>query len=475
MRNFNTITKSYPVKRDAKERIGDFSPIYRNFDEAEAKAQASRCIQCPIDILRGLKSEFSFCRTGCPLNNNITRWLKSTYEGHVEEAFALSNEHSPFPEILGRVCPKKGLCESACTLEKSEHHAVSIGNIEIFLNEKAFSEGAVPTYGETQNRKFKVAIVGSGPAGMSCATFLLRAGIGVEIFEKEDRLGGLLTYGIPNFKLDKDIIARRVQWMVDAGLGVHVNTKVGKDISMKELKEKFDCIFLGMGAPRGRSAGLENEHANGVYQVMEVLTQTQKNLFNHKTHNPMLEGKDVVVIGGGDSAMDATRTAIRSQAKSVTCIYRRDEASMPGSPAEVQNAKEEGVKFLFNHLPKHIVVDKENTVVGLEIVETQMSHQDNRLKILEESKSLMKTDIIILALGFNNKRFDFYSDLELDFGKANEILVDHNQETSHASIYAGGDVVRGAHLVVTAALDGRTAAEAIARKLGVIVDEKLYM
>ena len=473
MRNHKNVTKAYPAKRDAMTRSGDFKPTYHDFTEEEAKLQASRCIQCPIDLMRGLESEFKFCRTGCPLNNFVPQWLKKTYEGDTLGAFELSNTFSPFPEVLGRVCPKIGLCESSCTLGKTEHHALSIGNIETFLNEKAFSLGAVPSYGKRKEKKFNVAIVGSGPASLSCATFLLRAGIGVEIFEKEDRLGGLLTYGIPNFKLDKSVIARRVAWMMDAGLKVHVTTKVGKDVSIQELKEQFDAIFLGMGAPKGRSAGLENEHAHGVYQVMEVLSQTQKNLFNQNSSNPMLEGKDVIVVGGGDSAMDATRTAIRSHAKSVTCLYRRDEASMPGSPAEVQNAKEEGVKFLFNHLPKHILVDKDHTVIGLEIAQTQMSHQDNRLKVLEESKTTIDADCIILALGFNTKHFDFYNDLELMLGKANEIIVDHHQETSHPNIYAGGDVVRGADLVVTAALDGRTAAMAIAKKLGVLEDEQL--
>lgn len=474
MREYKTIAKAYPKKRPAVERIEDYYPIYHNFEESEAKAQASRCLQCPIDLLRGLESEFKFCRTGCPLNNNIPRWLKKTYEHDYLGAFELSNARSPFPEILGRVCPKKGLCESSCTLEKTEYHAVSIGNVEVFLNEKAYEQGAIPDYGQAEGRKFKVAVVGSGPASLSCATFLLRANIEVELFERENRVGGLLMYGIPNFKLPKNVILRRLEWMKKAGMKVHFNTEVGKDVSLSELQKNFDAVFLGLGAPQGRSAEIENEDAKGVHQVMELLTQTQKNLFNHELQKSILTNKDVVVIGGGDSAMDALRTAIRQKAKSVTCVYRRDEMHMPGSRAEVINAKEEGVQFLFNRLPTKALVDENNHVVGIEIVETHMD-EGNNFHIIKENATTIKADSIILALGFQAKRFDFYDELNLAVGKANTLIVNENKETSHPFIFAGGDVVRGANLVVNAALDGRTAAVAIAQKLGVTEDQKLYM
>jgi len=474
MRDYKTIAKAYPRKRPAEERIEDYYPIYHNFEESEAKAQASRCLQCPIDLLRGLESEFKFCRTGCPLNNNIPRWLKKTYEHDYLGAFELSNARSPFPEILGRVCPKKGLCESSCTLEKTEYHAVSIGNVEVFLNETAYEQGAIPDYGQATGRKFRVAVVGSGPASLSCATFLLRSNIEVELYERENRVGGLLMYGIPNFKLPKSVILRRFEWMKEAGMKVHLNTEVGKDVSLSELQEKFDAIFLGLGVPKGRSADMENEEANGVHQVMTLLTQTQKNLLDHALQESILHNKHVVVIGGGDSAMDALRTAIRHKAKSVTCVYRRDEESMPGSRAEVINAKEEGVQFIFNAMPKKALLDAENRVVGLEILKTY-TDENNRLQSDPKSLQTLPADSIILALGFEAKRFSFYDELGLNVGKSNTLIVDENNETNHPFIFAGGDVVRGANLVVNAALDGRTAAVAIARKLGLVEDQKLYM
>lgn len=469
MKRYNSILKAFKVKREPSERIIDFNPIYKDFSEEEAQAQASRCIQCPIDLLRGLNSDFPFCRTGCPLNNKIPQWLQKTYENNIEAAFQISNEMSPFPEILGRVCPKKGLCESSCTLEKSKYSAVSIGDVETYLNEKAFELGCKPSYASERKSSKKVAIVGSGPAGLSCATFLLKAGINVTIFEKEDKIGGLLTYGIPNFKLPKEAVSRRFQWMCEAGLKYHLNCEVGKDISIHALKQQYDCIFLAMGAPEGRSAGLENEYAHGVYHVMEVLTSTQKKIFNQDFQNSVLAGKDVIVIGGGDSAMDAIRIAIRNRAKSVKCIYRRDEESIPCSKNEIINAKEEGAIFIFNCAPKKILVDEHMNVTALETIATQTIERKRtltkHLKLIEDVTTEINADIIILALGFNNKIFEFYNDLSLQLGKFNDVIVNKNYETSHPGIFAGGDVVRGADLVVTAALDGREAAFAIIEKL----------
>lgn len=468
MKQYNTIVKQRQQKRDASERIVDFSPIYRDFSDEEARDQASRCLQCPVDRFKDIMINPLYCRIGCPLGNKIPQWLVKTAQGDVQGAFELSNEMSPFPEILGRVCPKKGLCESSCVADRTEYKGVSIGEIETYLNEKAFKQGFTPHYGEDKTRKHKVAIVGSGPAGVSCATFLLQAGIGVEIFEKADRCGGLLTYGIPNFKLPKDAVQRRISWMQDAGLKVHTNVEVGKDISIGQLKEDFDCIFLGIGAPEGRSAMMENEYAHGVYHVMDILTKAQKIVFNKDFEDSILKDKNVIVIGGGDSAMDALRTSVREYAKSVKCIYRRDRKSMPGSEREVANAIEEGVEFIFNQAPQRVLINDEQSVVGIEIAQTESvvdENGKNKLKIHEEKLLHVKADIIILALGFNNKIFDFYSDLDLKLGKFNDIIVDETQKTSHENIYAGGDVVRGADLVVTAALDGRTAALSIVKKL----------
>ncbi len=470
MKKYDKVLKQRRQKRDSSERIVDFNPIYHNFCDQEAKEQASRCLQCPVDVFKDIMINPSFCRIGCPLNNKIPTWLNKTYDGDIRGAFELSNEMSPFPEILGRVCPKKGLCESSCVVEKCEHRGISIGEIEIYLNEKAFDEGNIPDYGKDKNRKHKVAIVGSGPASISCATFLLQAGIGVEIFEKEDRCGGLLTYGIPNFKLPKNTIERRMSWMEKAGLKINKDVEIGKDISIGVLEENFDCIFLGIGAPEGRSALMENEYANGVYHVMEILTTAQKRVFNQDFESSILKNKDIIVIGGGDSAMDVLRTSIREKAKSVTCVYRRNKESIPCSKTEMTNALEEGVKFVFNKAPKRVLVDEHMNVTGIEVAQTQVIVNEDSgrstLKINDDMLLHVKADIIILALGFNNKMFDFYNELDLKLGKYNDILVNEKQETSHKNIYAGGDVVRGADLVVTAALDGRTAAFAIKEKLG---------
>lgn len=469
MRQYNLVKKQRAPKREATERIADFNPIYKALSDTEAKAQASRCLQCPIDILRGLESEFQFCRTGCPLNNKIPVWLKNTYAGNLKKAFDASNEMSPFPEVLGRVCPKVGLCESSCVIEKSEYSAVSIGEVEVYLNEKSFEEGLIPIYGTKDERKHKIAIIGSGPAGMSCATFLLRAGLHVEIFEKSDRLGGLLTYGIPNFKLPKNVVQRRFDWMQEAGLVAHTNVEVGKDIQIKDLLKEFDFIFLGMGAPEGRSAKIANEYANGVYHVMEILTDAQKRVFNQNYDSSILKGKNVIVVGGGDSAMDALRTAIREGAKSVKCVYRRDRSNMPGSQKEVDNAIEEGVEFIFNRQPNQVLVNEKMEVSGLEVFKTRLetSTENKRgvLKVLEDESERIEADIIILALGFHNKAFDFYNELGIKLGKMNDVVVDNKQQTSNPKVYAGGDVARGADLVVTAALDGRTAAMAMVEKL----------
>lgn len=469
MKCYNSILKTSKVKKDTSEKIINYNPIYKDFTQEEAQTQASRCIQCPIDLLRGLESDFPFCRTGCPLNNKIPQWLQKTYENNIEAAFQISNEMSPFPEILGRVCPKKGLCESSCTLKKSKYSAVSIGDIETYLNEKAFELGYKPSYSSEKKSSKKVAIVGSGPAGLSCATYLLKAGINVTIFEKKEKIGGLLTYGIPNFKLPKDAVYRRFQWMCEFGLKYHLNCEVGKDISIDELKQQYDCIFLAIGAPEGRTQGLENEYANGVYHVMKVLTSTQKSFFKQDFQNSILVGKDVIVIGSGDSAMDAIHTAIKNRAKSVKCLYTQDKESTPCCKNEIKNAKEEGVTFIFNSTPKKILVDEHMNVIALETIATQMIEKKRiltkHLKSIEDITTEIKADIIILALYFDNKVFEFYNELSIQLGKFNDVIVNKNYETSHPGIFAGGDVVRGADLVVTATLDGREAAFAIMEKL----------
>jgi glutamate synthase (NADPH/NADH) small chain len=465
------IKRETPRKRDPNERIVDFQPTYEMFSESEASQQAARCIKCPIDILRGMKSEFSFCRTGCPLENKIPVWVNKVKEGDIEGAFKASNEVSPFPEILGLVCPHDILCQGGCTISRTEHGSVTIGAIEVYLNEEAFKRGLRPYYGEDKPKSgHKVAVIGSGPAGFSCATFLLRGGVEVDMFEKSDRPGGLLTYGIPNFKIEKDVILRRFEWMKEAGLNLYLNTEIKSSAQMKEMLNEYDAIFVALGAPSGRSARMKNEDAHGVYHVMDILKHAQKRVFED-FYESILEDKDVVVIGGGDSAMDAVRTAVRKKAKSVKCLYRRDEENMPGSRKEVINAKEEGVKFEFYTAPKEVVVDDGYHVKGIICQRTELGEPDEngrrKLSIVEGSEFEIPCDVIILALGFDNVVFPWYDDAQIKTGKWGEVLVDENKRTSNPRIFAGGDAVRGADLAVTAAADGKKAALAILKDFGI--------
>ena len=338
MLNFTKFERINPEKRDVLQRLKDYNEVYQVFGKHRAREQSDRCMQCGDP----------YCHTGCPLHNFIPAWLKQTAEKNMELAFALSNETSPFPEILGRICPQDVLCEGACSLNTG-HGAVSIGAVETHLNERAFEAGMKPKFAPITGDK-KVAIIGSGPSGISAATFLLRRGIAVEMFEREDRAGGLLMYGIPGFKLDKSTVERRVEWLVEAGMKLHLNCEIGKDKSVKELEEEFDAIYLGIGAKAGRFSGVEGESdASNVHLAMEFLTGIQKrNLGNENVDLIDVKDKNVVVIGGGDTAMDCVRSSVREKAKSVKCLYRRDEANMPGSKKEVVNAKEEGVEYMFN-------------------------------------------------------------------------------------------------------------------------------
>ncbi len=461
---YRYIPKKIQQKRDADQRARDFSPTYIEFSKEEAEIQGSRCLQCPVDLLRGLKSKFKMCRTGCPLNNEIPRWISKVQSGDIETAFNLSNSVSPFPEILGRVCPHDKLCQGDCTIAKTRYGSVSIGAIEIYLNEEAFRQGLKPYYGEDKNINKKVAIIGSGPAGFSCATFLMRAGVDVTIFEKLDVLGGLLVNGIPNFKIDRSAIARRFSWMRKAGLKTVMNCDVD-DTKMKQIMDEFDAVFIGVGAPVGRGTGMANENANGVYKVMDILTRCRWGKIHH-LDNP-LAGKDVVVIGGGDSAMDGLRTSLRSNAKSATCVYRRDEDNMPGSHKEVVNAREEGGVFKFYTAPKEIIVDDNNNVIGMICQKTRLSEPDEsgrrKVEVIADSDFEIKCDLVILALGFDNKKFSWFKTTNINSDEWGRIQVDEQQRSSNPKVFAGGDATRGASLVVKSALDGRVAAEAMVK------------
>jgi len=348
MQGFFELDREDPKKRDVVVRTKDYDEIYEVFSNKRAKRQANRCVQCG--------DPYCHSDNGCPLHNFIPHWLKATADTDMEFAFNLSNDSSPFPEVMGRICPHDRLCEGACTLNDG-HGAVTIGSVETFISEEGFKQGLKPRFATEKIGK-KVAVIGAGPAGLSAATFLAREGVDVEVFDRQNRPGGLLTYGIPGFKLDKNVIARRVELLEEAGVIFHPNTEVGSTITFDELVENFDAVFIGTGATKGRRAGINGEEAHGVYLAMEFLTSIQKKLFDEPCEaNIDVKEKRVAVIGGGDTAMDCVRTSLREGAKEVTCLYRRDAHNMPGSRKEFVNSTEEGAKFAFLTAPVEVLGD----------------------------------------------------------------------------------------------------------------------
>ena len=456
MLNFTKFERINPEKRDVLQRLKDYDEVYQVFGKHRAREQSDRCMQCGDP----------YCHTGCPLGNFIPAWLKQTATKNPDIAFALSNETSPFPEILGRICPQDVLCEGACSLNTG-HGAVSIGAVEAHVSESAFERGLKPKFGGVTTNK-KVAIIGSGPSGISAATFLLRRGVAVEMFERDDRPGGLLTYGIPGFKLDKNTVTRRIDWLLEAGMRLHLNCEIGVDKSIKELESEFDAVYLGIGATAGRFAGIDGEDASNVHLAIDFLKRIQKRNFGNKVDDFIdVKDKRVVVIGGGDTAMDCVRTSVREGAKSVKCLYRRDEANMPGSKKEVVNSKEEGVEFVFNVSPSKIVTI-DNLATGIELLKTGLSEPDEsgrqKVQIIEGSEYLEDADVIIMALGFSPEQPDFLKEANVDTNSWGGVETT-TYKTSNDKFYAGGDCQRGAHLAVTAAADGREAAKEIIKVL----------
>ncbi len=458
MQKFFDLERIDAQKRSGGERIKDFNEIYKLFSVQNASTQSARCIQCGDP----------YCHNKCPLHNLIPHWLKATASQDLELAFALSNEPSPFPEVLGKICPHDRLCEGDCTLNDG-HGAITIGSVETFINEKGFQEGLKPLINSKMSDK-RVAIIGAGPAGISCATFLLREGIRVELFDRQNRAGGLLTYGIPGFKLDKRDIERRVDFLKEAGAIFHQNIEVGKDISFDKLVKEFDSVFIGVGATKGRRSNIKGADAKDSYLAMEFLTNVQKKNFGEEYDKSIVvKDKRVVVIGGGDTAMDCVRTALREKARAVTCLYRRDANNMPGSKKEFINAREEGVDFEFYSSPKEVLVDENGSIIGIKMVKTELGEPDEsgrqRVQEVENSEFIVDADVVIFALGFDTVRYEFLENNGIKLDKWGGIIVNENYETTKEGVYAGGDCHRGADLVVTAALDGRESAKAIAKKL----------
>lgn len=453
MQGFVETPRLDPEKEDVSKRLRHFEEIYRFYSSRIVARQSERCVQCGDP----------FCTTiGCPLQNAIPQWLEAIAERDLEKAFLLSNETSPFPEILGRVCPHNRLCEGACTLDDG-YGAITIGPIEASITDLAFKVGFRLPFPGVQGDK-KVAVIGSGPAGMSCAHFLLRAGIKVDMYERAELPGGLLTYGIPGFKLEKETIKRRFGILKDAGMTLHTGVEIGHDVSMDELLKNYDAIFLGVGATNGKRAHIPKEDHEQVYLAMDFLSNVQRRLYGQSWMERFsVLGKKVVVIGGGDTAMDCVRTAVREGADSVTCLYRRNEANMPGSRKEYHNAVEEGVIFEFLAAPTGIDIDKNNRLVGVDAIRTELGEpdEDGRQRVTEVagSEHCVPADVVIMALGFDMEGLPFVEEAGVDLGKWGEVKIDPaTARTSHPKIFAGGDCQRGADLVVTAAADGRRAA-----------------
>lgn len=459
MQNFVETDRHDPEKIEASQRLRNFEEIYRFFDNVEVRRQAERCVQCGDP----------FCTTiGCPLQNHIPQWLEAISARDLERAFRLSNESSPFPEVLGRICPQAKLCEGACTLDDG-YGAITIGAIEASITDLGFAAGLTLPFPGLRHDK-KVAVIGSGPAGIACAHFLLRAGIPVDMYERADRPGGLLTYGIPGFKLDKKIIERRFKLLRKAGLNLHLRQEVGKDIGLADLTERYDALFLGIGATKGRRAGIKGEEHERVFSAMDYLTQKQRQQFGAQLPESYeLRGLRVVVIGGGDTAMDCLRTAIRDGAARVSCLYRRDEANMPGSRKEFHNAVEEGVEFCFNVAPKEIRREADG-LLCIDAVSTGMGERDTdgrqRVEIIPNSEHCVPADVVILALGFDVAPLSELKNIGVASDRWGQLQIDPcSGRTGNPKIFAGGDCYRGADLAVTAAADGRQAALAMMRQL----------
>jgi glutamate synthase (NADPH/NADH) small chain len=459
MLQFTRLPQHQPDKRGAAERKHDFAEIYRDFAIAEAGAQSSRCSQCGVP----------FCSVHCPLNNNIPDWLKLTAEGRLDEAYEVSAATNNFPEICGRICPQDRLCEGNCVIEKG-FDAVTIGAVERFITDNAFAQGWVKPVRPREELSQSIGIVGAGPGGLAAAEELRRRGYQVHVYERHDRPGGLLIYGIPSFKLEKDIVLRRGKLLEDGGVVFHLNTEVGRDVTFAELRARHDAVLIATGVYKARDIFGPGSGLPGIVKSLDFLIASNRmglgdTVPEFDSGELSAGGKHVVVIGGGDTAMDCVRTSVRQGAASVTCLYRRDRANMPGSMGEVKNAEEEGVHFMWLSAPEAFL--GENTVSGVRAVHMRLGLPDasgrQSVEVVPGSHFTVKADLVIKALGFDPEPLpDLWSQPTLAVTRAGTVKIDHRSfETSLAGVFAAGDIVRGASLVVWAIRDGRDAAAAI--------------
>ncbi len=485
MLRFVTVDRVTPEKRTAEARRDDFGEIYREFAAERAAEQAGRCSQCGVP----------YCQTHCPLHNNIPDWLRLVAENRLEEAYEVSQATNTFPEICGRICPQDRLCEGNCVIEKSGHGTVTIGAVEKYITDLAFENGWVPRIEPRREREESVGIIGAGPGGLAAADMLRRSGVQVTVYDRYDRAGGLLTYGIPGFKLEKDVVMRRNAQLEEGGVAFVLDCEVGRDITFDEIRDKHDAVIVATGVYKTRELEGKHADAHGVVRAIDFLTVSNRKSFGD--HVPEFddgslnaEGKRVVVIGGGDTAMDCVRTAIRQGATSVKCLYRRDKANMPGSQREVQNAEEEGVEFVWLTAPAGFeagsrdaaaggpavaVLNAEASahavaVKGVNVQRMRLGEPDatgrQKPELIEGADYVEEADLVIKALGFEPEELPTLWDKpDLEVTRWGTIKADfRTHETPLPGVYAVGDIVRGASLVVWAIRDGREAAEDILKK-----------
>ena len=460
MLKFTQINKENPSKTSAEDRVKSFDEIYANYAAKKAEEQASRCSQCGVP----------FCQVHCPLHNNIPDWLKLTAEERLDEAYEISSSTNNMPEICGRICPQDRLCEGNCVIEQSGHGTVTIGSIEKYITDTAWKKGWVKNIKPSQEKNYSVGIVGSGPAGLAAAEELRKKGYQVTIYDRYDRPGGLLIYGIPNFKLEKEIVTRRTKRLEDSGIKFELNCNIGTNITFQKIKEKHNAILIATGVYKFREINLNILNFNNVVPALNFLIASNKTGLKDKVDDFIngrlnAKGKNIVVIGGGDTAMDCVRTAVRQGAKSVKCLYRRDKMNMPGSQREVQNAIEEGVDFKWLTLPTKY--SGNGTLKNVETVLMQLGEPDEsgrrRPEPKEGTEQNIEADLVIEALGFEPEDLpNLFNDENLTVTRWGTLKINYkNMMTSLDGVFAAGDIVRGASLVVWGIKDGRDAAKNI--------------
>tara|TARA_R100001143_G_scaffold63531_1_gene71410 strand:+ start:5070 stop:6500 length:1431 start_codon:yes stop_codon:yes gene_type:complete len=449
-----------PEKKDIETRKTEFIEIYEQFDQPRAAVQSERCLECGNP----------YCEWKCPVHNYIPNWLKLVSEGNIIEAAELCHQTNSLPEVCGRICPQDRLCEGACTLNDG-FGAVTIGNVEKYIVDTAFAMGWRPDLSDVVPVDKKVAVIGAGPAGLACADVLARAGVKAVVFDRYPEIGGLLTFGIPMFKMEKHVMTQRRDIFEGMGIEFRLNTEIGTDISFDEIYQEYDAVFMGMGTYTAMKGGFPGEELDGVYEALPFLVGNTAHYGNYDVKDSQytsLEGKRVIVLGGGDTAMDCNRTSIRQGAVSVQCFYRRDEANMPGSQREVENARQEGVEFIFNRQPVEIVGEN-GKVTGVKFITTRMGEPDEngrqRAEQVPGSEETVPADAVLIAFGFQPSPADWFEGAKINLDERGRVLApeqgNYAFQTSNEKIFAGGDMVRGADLVVTAVYEGREAANGI--------------